>query len=318
VPSDEVVIAWEPVTSPDGIEIDVYLVQIFPVDPPEGQEPIDLNVDLLFEVPAFVTEVRIPPEFLTPGAEYQYEVTAVDGGGNQTLAGGTFVTVGPASAGSATEIAEGSTIVEYNSTEGLYGFHIEIDSPAWNEIAVSDPDGNTIVEAKNSGLLGVTGVTNILIETLEPPLEEQSQEEFLARYFEGEYAVSARTVKGGLAEGTMEFSHNIPDPPQVVSPGEGDVISREEVVISWKPAAGTDAEIVRYAVNVFPAPPPEGQEPIELAIDYTLEVPAFISELKIPPELFVPGVDYILELTAIEDGGNGTVTVVNFTIAPTE
>lgn len=89
---DEVVIAWEPVTGPEGIEIEVYRLQVFPVDPPAGQDPIPLNIDLTYEVPSTFTEVEIPAVFLMPGEEYAYELTVVESGGNRTLEGGTFKT----------------------------------------------------------------------------------------------------------------------------------------------------------------------------------------------------------------------------------
>ena len=156
---------------------------------------------------------------------------------------------------------------------------------------------------------------NILIETVEPPIDEQSREEFLARYVAGEYSVRGTTVDGEPAEGTITFTHNIPEPPQIISPAEGAVISRDEVIIAWEPAASTDVEI--YALNIFPAPPPEGQEPPALNIDYTVEFPAFITEMRIPAELLAPGIEYQIELTAIEEGGNQTVSIgYFFTVDP--
>ncbi len=94
VPAGDVSIGWEPVEEPAGVEPEVYTVQLFPVDPPEGADPIALDVDLTFEVPADVTEVRIPGELLAPGEAYQYELMVVDAGGNQTFTVGSFTTTG--------------------------------------------------------------------------------------------------------------------------------------------------------------------------------------------------------------------------------
>ena len=93
---DAVVIAWEPVTSPPGIEIVRYELFLAPVEPPEGDPPPALEIDLALELPATVTEVQIPPELLMPGTEYEFEVLAIEVSGNKTITGGEFVTAGSA------------------------------------------------------------------------------------------------------------------------------------------------------------------------------------------------------------------------------
>ncbi len=94
LPAGDVMISWEPVEEPAGVEADVYTLQLFPKDPPPGGEPIALDVDLTFEVPADVTAVRVPGELLQPGADYEFELTVLDAGGNQTFATGRFMTAG--------------------------------------------------------------------------------------------------------------------------------------------------------------------------------------------------------------------------------
>ena len=137
--------------------------------------------------------------------------------GNQTMTVGTFQIDSVAAVGEVVEIPDAQAVIEYDSAVGQYGFHLFAEAQAaWNEITVSDPEGNTIFEGKSSGLLAVTGLMNILIETVEPPIDEQSREEFLARYVAGEYSVRGTTVDGEPAEGTITFTHNIPEPPQII------------------------------------------------------------------------------------------------------
>ena len=87
-----VVIAWEPVTSPAGIDVVRYELFLSPEDPEEGDPPPTLDVDLALELPSTVTEFRIPPELLTPDTEYVYEVLAVEVSGNKTITEVTFFT----------------------------------------------------------------------------------------------------------------------------------------------------------------------------------------------------------------------------------
>jgi len=76
------VIAWNPVTTPAGIDVVGYEVVI---------EQDDFHV-FDIKVPGTTTSVTVPPEFLSPGTEYGFEVLAIDKGGNQTITASSFVT----------------------------------------------------------------------------------------------------------------------------------------------------------------------------------------------------------------------------------
>lgn len=79
----ETVIDWDPVAEPAGIVIEGYQVIV------ELPEPLrTFSVDL----PAGVTAVTVPSEFLKPGKEYKFEVLAIARGGNQTITESTFST----------------------------------------------------------------------------------------------------------------------------------------------------------------------------------------------------------------------------------
>jgi hypothetical protein len=77
----EAVIDWQPVTAP-GMEIVAYEVII--------ESGSDNTLDV--HVPASVTQLSVPPEFLLPGTEYLFEVLAIEAGGNQTITEGFFET----------------------------------------------------------------------------------------------------------------------------------------------------------------------------------------------------------------------------------
>ena len=81
---DNTVIVWMPVTRPRGIQIVGYQVIV------EREEPtlVVFSVDL----PATATSVTVPPEFLESGAEYDFEVLAIEASGNQTITESFFET----------------------------------------------------------------------------------------------------------------------------------------------------------------------------------------------------------------------------------
>jgi hypothetical protein len=72
-----VVIAWQPVPDPQGSSIIGYQVIVG-----------DFSVTL----PASKTQVTVPPEFLETGTEYEFEVLAIEVGGNQTISVSSFAT----------------------------------------------------------------------------------------------------------------------------------------------------------------------------------------------------------------------------------
>jgi Fibronectin type III domain len=74
---DQVVVAWNPVTTPAGIDIDGYQVLVV------QEEPV-LRV-FSADLPSSATRLPVPAEFLQSHTEYKVEVLAVEAGGNQTL-----------------------------------------------------------------------------------------------------------------------------------------------------------------------------------------------------------------------------------------
>jgi hypothetical protein len=79
------VVRWEPVPDPPGSEIVEYEVIV------EREDPLRV---FSVRVPATVTSVTVPPEFLEPGTEYKFEVLAIEAGGNQTISERSFETAG--------------------------------------------------------------------------------------------------------------------------------------------------------------------------------------------------------------------------------
>lgn len=71
-----IVARWNPVPEPTGINVVGYRAIV------EREDPLRVfSADL----PASVTSVTIPSEFLQPGTQYKLEVQAIEASGNQTL-----------------------------------------------------------------------------------------------------------------------------------------------------------------------------------------------------------------------------------------
>jgi hypothetical protein len=83
VDPSNLVIDWDPVTTPAGVQILEYEVILGAIDPP---------MESSLRVPASVTSLKIPPEMLLPGTQYEFEVVAVEANHSQTLSTSVFST----------------------------------------------------------------------------------------------------------------------------------------------------------------------------------------------------------------------------------
>jgi hypothetical protein len=208
------------------------------------------------------------------------------------------------------EFADAQAHIEYNSTAGDLGFHVELDAPAWQRVMIYEEDGGVLFDVTNDGSVAEQGLTSLFFESAELPFDVLPYDVFLERFPAGVYTLVGIMNSGETVMSVMELLHNVPDPPQIILPAENEVVPLDGVVIAWEPVTTPeDAEIERYQVIVFPVDPPEGQDPIELDIDLTFELPAHVTQVQIPAELLMSGEAYQFEVIAVEAEGNKTLTV---------
>jgi hypothetical protein len=93
VDPSQTVVRWEPVTeSITGSPVEIVSYEVIITKPlavpPAGFSKPALSV----HVAAATTSLTVPREFFEPGTEYEFEVLALEVGGNQTISAGTFRT----------------------------------------------------------------------------------------------------------------------------------------------------------------------------------------------------------------------------------
>ena len=86
---DDTTVVWKPVAPPPRGAIIGY--QVLVVQPETGIRVMP-KITLDVTMPATATSLRVPAGFLSPGTEYEWEVLAIERGGNQTLSSSTFTT----------------------------------------------------------------------------------------------------------------------------------------------------------------------------------------------------------------------------------
>jgi hypothetical protein len=87
--ADRTILRWRRVPPPNGSPIVGY--QVLVVDPATGFRALPTRT-LDVTMPPSATSLVVPRGFLRPGREYEWEVLAIERGGNQTLSSSTFRT----------------------------------------------------------------------------------------------------------------------------------------------------------------------------------------------------------------------------------
>lgn len=205
-------------------------------------------------------------------------------------------------------------IIEVNATAGDAGIQISVDATGWQKLAVFDPDGRKIFDARGTGSVRQHGITELFFESEEPSFDEVPLDEFLDRFPEGDYTFVGRTTEGERLSGTAGFTHDIPAGPEIVSPAAGaEVPANIPVVIDWEPVTGpfpggnSAVTVIGYQVIVEL----EGSDPLRV---FSVNLPASVTRVTISPEFIVPNGDFKFEVLAIEAGGNQTISERTFTV----
>lgn len=199
-------------------------------------------------------------------------------------------------------------IIEVNGTAGDAGLQFSLDSDdAWRSIEIRSPEGQKLVVMNNRGSMRDFGLTELFVESNEPPFDEMPLAEFEARFPAGDYPFSGITIDGERLVGVATLTHNIPVGPVIDTPADGVTVSPDNAVISWHPAPQpAGVQVVAYQVTV------ERQDPLRV---FSADLSASTTSLTVSPEYLEPGTEYQIEVLAIDAGGNQTITESSFVTA---
>ena len=194
---------------------------------------------------------------------------------------------------------------EYNSSANDLGVHVSLDGEDWRKLKIINPAGRTIFEVEGRGPYRLLGMTELFFEGAEPNLDDFPLENLLARFPEGEYRFTGRTVDGDAIAGTGQFTHAIPaGPTNVVA-----ALNGNSLVISWHPVTGPPDGFPDLPITVV------GYQVIVGSFQVTIPATTTPLQVTVPPEFVasLPGGENLFEVLAIEAGGNQTITEGSFT-----
>lgn len=93
VPVDNLTVSWKPVTKTiDGSIVNIISYQLIIEKVEEPHKNMIGKRGLSMYLPASITQITIPKEFLEPNTNYVWEVLAIEESGNQTLMSSVFST----------------------------------------------------------------------------------------------------------------------------------------------------------------------------------------------------------------------------------
>jgi Fibronectin type III domain len=202
-------------------------------------------------------------------------------------------------------LEEATMIIEVNDTDGDAGLQVFLDGEPWRSMTVTAPDGRRILNVNAKGKLKNFGLTELFSESNEPEFKELPLAKFKKRFPAGKYKFAGRTIEGQKLVAKARLSHDTPSGPQIISPTEGQTVSRDNAVASWAPVSEPGIQIDGYRVIV------ERENPLRV---YQVELPASQTSVTIPPEYLEPGTDYKVEIQSIERSGNQTISELPFKV----
>ncbi|MGH8729295.1 MAG: hypothetical protein ACREV9_14340 [Burkholderiales bacterium] len=214
---------------------------------------------------------------------------------------------------SAAELTETELFFELNSTDGDLGIHASIDGGPYSRLEIEDPIERPILIIQANGRLARQGLTQLFLESAEPPFDELAPEKFFRRFPEGAYEIEAKTLEGEEIEATVELSHVLAAPVANVTvsampaAGNCDSVSlpvvTEPVIIDWDPVTTSHptigkpgpVEISRYQFFVE-------QDDLKLAID----LPPTVTLFQVPTSITALGGTFKFEIIARTTTSNNT------------
>ena len=207
---------------------------------------------------------------------------------------------------SAIKLEERAIFFEINDTDGDAGIQLFLDGEGWDHMTLENPGGDTIFEVTATGSIGMQGITEFFFESAEPSFEEQSLEELLMLFPEGEYSFEGTTTEGESLVGEATLTHVLPIGPVLVLPAEDDdSVDPDNTVIEWQLVDDPEgSEIVAYEVVV--------ERDVGSLRVFTADMGPETTSVTVPPEFMEPGTAYKFEVLAIEASGNQTISERDF------
>lgn len=202
---------------------------------------------------------------------------------------------------------EARLIVETNATDGDAGLQLFLDHEPWRSVALFTPEGTKILEVRTESLLKDYGLTELFSESSEPPFTRFPLAEFKKLFPKGNYRLVGTTIEGAEIESTITLTHDFPAGPKILTPRADSKVSANDLIVSWESVTEPKGiDIIGYQVLVV------REEPLRV---FSADLPASAKKIRIPIEFVESGVEYKVEVLAIESNRNQTLSEITFKVS---
>ena len=209
--------------------------------------------------------------------------------------------------------------IEHNATDEDTGVHGLIGGEAWREVCVYDPAGEQIWLVDPRGQLDELAVSDFFFESQEPEHSEYSVDDLLGDFPEGTYVVAGTDHTGIARVGEARFTHAIPQQPVITAPAlaeepetaDGALVPSGDLVVRWDPVLETiEAAPVTVSGYEVIVTMEEFDDPHGLSRPvFDVHVGPAATSLTVPADFLQPDTLYELEVLALEESGNQTISV---------
>jgi hypothetical protein len=217
--------------------------------------------------------------------------------------------------------AQAELFLELNDTDGDLGIHSCIDGDTWTNLEIEGPGEQPLLNLVSSGRLRGQGLTQLSIESAEPPFDELPPADFFRRFPEGRYEIEGRTQDGRTITSTAVLSHVLAAPPDNVlisgvrAAESCDVPNLPMVVppvlIDWDPVTESHPDIgKRGRVTISRYQLFVEREGVKLSLDLSPNV----TEFEVPTAVTALGEDFKFEIIARTTARNNTAIESCFTV----
>lgn len=216
--------------------------------------------------------------------------------------------------------SEAELFFELNDTAGDLGIHSSIDGGPWTDLAIEGPNGRTLLNIVSTGRLRSQGLTQLFLESAEPPFDELDPADFFRRFPEGQYDIEGHAQGGGTLESTAVLSHVLADRPRNILmsgvPASEDcdndvpfvitpVVVRWDRVTRSHPDIGKSGPIAISRYQLF----------VERTdVKLSLDLPPSVTEFEVPTDVTDLGEEFKLEIIARTTTGNNTAVETCFRV----
>jgi hypothetical protein len=208
---------------------------------------------------------------------------------------------------------EAEIFFELNDTDGDLGIHTSVDGEPWTELTIEGPNDRQLLNIFSRGRLRDQGLTQLFIESAEPPFDELAPADFFRRFPEGRYEIEARAQDGAAIEGTAMLSHVLAAPPENIllsgTPAAESCdadplpIVSAPVVIDWDPVTESHPDIgKRGPIKVSRYQLFVEREGVKMSLD----LPPTVTEFEVPKGVTDLGKDFKFEIIVRTASGNNT------------